>query len=248
MLKPASHLLDHVLPVIDLKRGQVVHAVAGQRSQYQPLRSQLVDSIHPGRVAKALRERVGSSEVYVADLDAIEGESPDWNSFRAMENAGSRLWIDAGVSDVAAMKRFLTRMPNVHRIIVGLESLSKLRDIEKLCAAIPREQIVFSLDLQDGTPITDDPAAQRMSAESIAAYVSEEGVSSLIVLDLASVGASNGGESTIDLCRKVRSRNPEIEITSGGGVRNLDDVRRFVEAGCDRVLVATAIHRGALIR
>ena len=93
----AKHGLDHVLPVIDLKRGQVVHAIAGNREQYAPLRSQIVDSIHPGRVAKAVCEYVACRDLYVADLDAIAGHAPDYNSYAAIENAGAEIWLDAGV-------------------------------------------------------------------------------------------------------------------------------------------------------
>lgn len=240
------HVLDRILPVIDLKRGQVVHAVAGQREQYQVLRSQLVDSFHPGRVAKALRERVATDEVYVADLDAIAGDQPDWNSFAAMQYVGSELWIDAGLHDEATIRRVVAKVPGLRRVIVALESLTTLRDIEFLRQSLPPERLVFSLDLRDGTPITSDPAAKRMSAESIAAYVIDEGVRSLIILDMTSVGTSSGGDAAMDLCRNIRSRHPEVEITSGGGVRDIHDVTRFVDAGCDRVLVATALHLGTL--
>ena len=246
MLKPAAHPLDHLLPVIDLKRGQVVHAVAGQRDQYQPLKSQLVDSFHPGRVAKALLDYVPMGEVYVADLDAIAGDEPDWNSFASIENAGAKLWLDAGAADTKKIRRITFRVPNVHRVIVALESLKKLRDLESLRLVLPPERLVFSLDLRDGQPFARCSAAKRMSPESIAAYAADEGIRSLIVLDLAAVGSDNGGESTVDLCRNIRARHPDIEMTSGGGVRNHDDVARFIEAGCDRVLVSTALHRGDL--
>jgi len=232
--------------VIDLKRGQAVHAVAGQRDQYRPLKSQLVDSFHPGRVAKALLDHVPVGEMYVADLDAIAGEEPDWNSFATIENAGAKLWIDAGTFDAKKIRRITVRAPNVHRVIVGLESLAKLRDLESLRHELLPERFVFSLDLRDGQPFARCAAAKRMSPESIAAYAAEEGIRSLIVLDLASVGSDNGGASTVDLCRNIRARHPDIEITSGGGVRNREDVARFVEAGCNRVLVSTALHRGEL--
>ncbi len=232
--------------MIDLKRGQVVHAFAGRRDQYQPLQSQLVDSFHPGRVAKALLDYVPRGELYVADLDAITGEEPDWNSFAAIENAGAKLWIDAGTADSKKIRRVTTRVPNVHRVIVGLESLSKLRDLESLRHCLPPDRFVFSLDLRDGQPYAKCSAAKRMSPGSIAAYAVEEGIRSLIVLDLAAVGSNNGGDATIDLVRNIRARHPEIEITSGGGVRNREDVARFTEAGCDHVLVSTALHRGEL--
>lgn len=245
MLMEAKHRLDHVLPVIDLKRGQVVQAIAGNREQYAALRSRIVDSIHPGRVAKAMCEQVASQDIYVADLDAIDGQAPDFNGCTAIENSGAEVWLDAGTGTTDSVRRLLSRLPKLRRVVVGLESLPSLRDLETLLAAIGPERFVFSLDLRNGLPITKDRTGQRMSAESIAAYAIEEGISSIIVLDLATVGSQGGGDETIDLCRNIRSRHLDVEIISGGGVRHADDVRRFVEAGCNRVLVSSALHAGA---
>lgn len=242
----AKHELDPILPVIDLKRGQVVHAVAGDRDRYAPLQSQIVDSIHPGRVAKALCEQVATRDVYVADLDAIAGDEPDRNSCDAIERTGAKVWLDAGIQSPASAQRLLRSLPRLHRMIIGLETLATLRHVEEIRKAVPSDRLVFSLDLRKGLPQTADRAAKRMSAESIAAYVIDEGIQSIIVLDLIAVGTQTGGSSTLDLCRNIRSRYLDIELIAGGGVRDIDDVRRFTESGCDRVLVATALHQGAL--
>ena len=65
----------------------------------------------------------------------------------------------------------------------------------------------------------------------------------MIVLDLAGVGAE-AGVPTIPLCQRLRAvHGPEIEIITGGGVRNADDLRALEAAGVDGVLVASALHR-----
>jgi uncharacterized protein related to proFAR isomerase len=38
-----------------------------------------------------------------------------------------------------------------------------------------------------------------------------------------------------------------MELIAGGGIRDLADVRTLGSAGCDAVLVASALHRGALV-
>lgn len=232
--------------MIDLKRGQVVHAVAGQRDQYAPLRSQLVSSFHPGRVATALTDRTANADVYVADLDAIAGDPLDWNSYELITNTGARPWIDAGANSVQSIQRLVDRVAGIGQVIIGLESLGSLRNIEPILQEIDNQVITFSLDLKDGLPFTSDSAAARMSAESIAAYVIQEGVQSLIVLDLIHVGSATGGASVVDLCRKIRARHLDIQLISGGGVRDMSDVERFIDAGCDRVLTATALHNGSI--
>ena len=231
-----------VLPVIDLKRGQVVHGVAGKRDTYQPIVSQIVDSPHPGKVARAMCDSTGAREVYVADLDAIAGGAPDWNSYATIQNSGCELWLDAGTGDPESICRVVEKVDC--RVIVALESLPSLRSLEKMVAGFSDRKLVFSLDLKDGLPMTRDPAASKLSAETVATFAIDAGITSMIVLDIAAVGS--GTVSTVDLCRKIKARHLDMELTSGGGVRGIEDVERFVEAGCDRVLVATAIHDGSI--
>lgn len=228
-----------VLPVIDLKRGQVVHGFAGQRAVYQPIKSELVDSPHPGRVAKAISHYVGSHDVYLADLDAIAGDEPDWNNYASILNQEVNLWIDAGTGDIPSIQKLVERVSC--RIVVALESLKSLRSLESIVAAFSNQQLVFSLDMDAEQPMVSDAAASRLSPETIASYAVESGIKTMIVLDVAAVGTGNA--TTVDLCRKIKSRYPDLELVSGGGIRDQEDVQRFVEAGCNRVLVATAIHR-----
>jgi phosphoribosylformimino-5-aminoimidazole carboxamide ribotide isomerase len=69
----------------------------------------------------------------------------------------------------------------------------------------------------------------------------------MIVLDLADVG-TGGGTRTLDLCRELKAKHPQIELIAGGGVRNLDDLKRIADAGCSGALVASALHDGRLTR
>ncbi|MEM9367555.1 MAG: HisA/HisF-related TIM barrel protein [Planctomycetota bacterium] len=71
------------------------------------------------------------------------------------------------------------------------------------------------------------------------------GVTDAIVLDLAAVG-TKGGPQGIQLSEDVRSRMPTGQLYSGGGVRSTHDCLRFLRAGCDGCLVATALLDGRL--
>jgi phosphoribosylformimino-5-aminoimidazole carboxamide ribotide isomerase len=48
------------------------------------------------------------------------------------------------------------------------------------------------------------------------------------------------------LCRELRGVYPQLELLTGGGVRNVGDLRQLVASGCDAVLVASALHDGRL--
>ena len=86
-----------VLPVLDLRHGVCVRAVAGNRDAYQPVNMRGLASPTPAHVGCWYRDQFGLSELYVADLSAIMGEGPAWGSYAELENAGFDWWLDAGI-------------------------------------------------------------------------------------------------------------------------------------------------------
>lgn len=237
-----------VVPVIDLKDGVVVRGVAGRREEYRPIVSQLTDDPSPGAVAQALAETFGFCDVYIADLNAIAGQSPNVAAYRAIANAIPRLWIDAGVSDVTSFKRLSTMCGRQHippQLLVGLESIESPDVLQQIFASHSREKIVFSLDLKSGQPITRIGAWKDKQAAEIAQAVVAMGIDRMIVLDLADVGMGRG-TGTLDLVRRLRTTHPRLEIIAGGGVRSVDDLHSLSDAGCSAALVASALHDGRL--
>jgi phosphoribosylformimino-5-aminoimidazole carboxamide ribotide isomerase len=234
-----------ILPVIDLKQGQVVRGIAGCRDAYRPIESSLTSGSSPWAIAAALRREFGFERVYIADLDAIAGKTPQFAAYQAIAESFAELWIDAGIG-TAQKGAVFTRECAEHRLkprlIVGLESLESP---EELAALAADHNLRFSLDLQHGKPITSIAAWQSAGPLEIAEYAVKSGVSAMIVLDLADVGMA-GGTGTIDVVRQIKQRHPELQIIAGGGVRNMADLAELASAGCSAVLVASALHDGRL--
>jgi len=233
-----------IVPVIDLKGGQVVRGVAGQREQYQPVQSPLVRDAHPATVARAFVDRLGFQQTYVADLDAISGGPLSEREYQQIAASGASLLVDAGVGDVAAAEAVQTVFTNgreLDGIIVGLESLAHPYDLRVLAAHLGPELGLFSLDLKAGQLLSGASAWSGRNATDIADTAIGAGFRRLIVLDVASVGVGQG-PSVTELCRALRARHPHIELISGGGVRHIHDVHALLAAGCDGVLVASALH------
>jgi phosphoribosylformimino-5-aminoimidazole carboxamide ribotide isomerase len=238
-----------ILPVIDLLGGVVVRGVGGKRAEYRPIESKLCTDPSPPSVAKAFRERLGCDDCYVADLDAIAGAPPSLHAYVEIVAAGLQPWIDAGtgtVESAAAINRFLDTHAPQGRIVVGLESLVDMPTLARIIERVGPERTVFSLDLREGRPLTNAPSLASLDPSEIATAAITSGVRSLIVLDLAAVGM-HAGVSTLELCRAIRARYPHVELSSGGGVRTQGDLRILAEAGCDRALVASALHDGKIL-
>jgi phosphoribosylformimino-5-aminoimidazole carboxamide ribotide isomerase len=232
-----------ILPVLDVQGGVVVRGVAGKRQEYWPIVSGLVPSSQPREVAKALREKFGFSEFYLADLDAISGGAPAWPIYRDLEALGSRLWVDAGVRDAGMAERLVDA--GVERIVLGLETIQGPDVVARASRDLGAGRVVFSLDLKEGRPLGDLSLWDRSDACSIATQAIAVGVRALIVLDLARVG-TGAGTGTEDLCARLATAYPDADVIAGGGVRDSADLQRLQGTGVRGVLVASALHDGRL--
>ncbi len=130
-------------------------------------------------------------------------------------------------------------------VVIGLESLTSIKDLDLLLDAIGEDRAVFSLDLKVGRPITSLLQWADSEPAKIANDVVQAGFKRLIVLDLAQVGIGQG-PTVCELCRQLRHSHPSLHITSGGGVRGKSDLIKLADSGCDAALVASALHNGNL--
>lgn len=235
--------LPALLPVLDLLNGDVVWGVAGQRESYRSIQSALCGDSKPTSISQALRAVVDHDWLYVADLDAIQHDEPQWDCLHQLVDEGLRLIVDAGVSEPQRATRLLALGATC--VVVALETLADRTGLADIVSAVGGEQTWFSLDLLrgqlQGRPeviLGDDPI-------SIGSWAIERGVTGLILLDLAGVGTGQG-VSTTGLCQQLRSANPQATLVTGGGVRHLADVHNLLENGANSILVASALHQQSI--
>jgi HisA/HisF family protein len=226
----------NLIPVIDLMHGQVVRAERGQRASYRPIVSKLCGSAEPVAVARALVAHCAARQLYVADLDALQGGAVQWATLRAVLRALPQveLWLDAGVGAAASMRAQIGDDATRVVTIFGSESLRSRGDFEACFAADPHA--VLSLDRRDGQHL--DAAGCWELPTLWPARV--------IVMTLERVGADAGPD--LDTLRSVQARAPKAALTGAGGIRNAADLARAQEAGAAGWLVASALHDGRLPR
>jgi HisA/HisF family protein len=245
-----------IIPVLDLKGGIVVHARRGQRADYEPLRSPLVDGCEPVPVARALCAAAQTSTLYVADLDALAGAPIDVGSLTAL-SAVADLWVDAGAT--TPRRAAMLARAGAARNVVGTESLgptapddesqftargwrrnAKVRDTQAVANAAP--PLVLSIDLRDGRLISPRSELAGSEPRAAAPLAAELGVREVLVIDLARVGSGSGPplRAVAALARAL----PGLDIYAGGGVRDDDDLHALEAAAAAGALVATALHAG----
>jgi phosphoribosylformimino-5-aminoimidazole carboxamide ribotide isomerase len=237
-----------VIPVIDLKGGMAVHAVGSRRDQYRPLRSIWQASVSPIELAAALRDGLGIDGLYLADLDAIEGRPPAFETLERLAAERLHLWLDAGVRGPLTLEPLLNLAPDRVQIVVGLESVAGPATLAEIMRRVGPDRAIFSLDLDEGRPrIASGASWSSDEPLEIASQAVGLGVRRLILLDLARVG-TDGGIGTEDLLIQLRARHPAVSVCVGGGIRGIDDVLRMKERGASAVLVGSAIHAGRIGR
>jgi HisA/HisF family protein len=223
-----------IVPVVDLKGGIVVHARRGQRADYAPLRSPLVDGCEPVAVARALCAAARAGTLYVADLDAIAGAPADVETLAELSTV-AELWVDAGAT--TRERAAALAGAGVTRNVVGTESLGPgaLDDT----GGPPR---VLSVDLRDGRLISHRAKLAGHDAGAAAPLAIAMGVRELLVIDLARVGSGSG--PPVGALAQLAAALPGLSIYAGGGVRDDDDLRALEAAGAAGALVASALHEG----
>jgi phosphoribosylformimino-5-aminoimidazole carboxamide ribotide isomerase len=221
-----------VIPVLDLKGGVAVHAVAGRRADYAPIMSPFGSADDPAAIARGMLAATGSPALYIADLDAIEGTGNHFELVRGLSYAlpDTTLWVDAGFSDVATCAFWL---PLGATLVIGSESLEAVDDWREIHMAFG-ESVVLSLDQgPDGgrgpEPLFSDPALWP---------------SRLVAIDLSRVGTGEGPD--IDRLSAILDMADGRAVFSGGGVRNAADLAAIKAIDGAGALIATALHTSSI--
>lgn len=218
-----------VIPVIDLRAGEVVHARGGHRTLYRPIDSPLCRGSRPADVVGGLLNVFPFDTLYIADLDAIQGEAAHDEEIAALHHSfpGLQLWLDCGVADTAACRARLARHPGV--LVVGSEAVREPQIWHRL-RDVPPERLAFSLDFH-GDRFLGPP---ELLAQT------DAWPERLVVMTLSRVGSDTGPDFTRleEIGRPAGSR----KIFAAGGVRGGEDLAELARRGISGVLVASALH------
>jgi phosphoribosylformimino-5-aminoimidazole carboxamide ribotide isomerase len=218
-----------LIPVIDLKNGIVVHAKYGERQNYQPIKSVLTTKSDIFSVLNGFLQLHDFDTFYIADLDAITGQDSQNNLIEQVLNdfPKIRFWIDAGYQK---SRPFLSNyLPVLGSECFTDENFFELTDFKK--------RFVLSLDF--GTK-GEKLGSQKFFEET---NLWSENV---IVMTLNRVGTSNG--VALDLLKKFKGDYPRTHFIAAGGVKNSVDLAQLEKIGVNQVLIASALHSGAITK
>lgn len=223
-----------VIFVLDILDGQVVHAVKGEREKYGPIHnfSKVCETSDPLEIV----DELVPSEVYIADLNRLGNRG---NNDEVVTQIG---WKSKTMLDLGA-----TSMDDVHlghemadSIVIGTETAT--HDLLESATGFYPRSINMSIDIKGGQILTPEPTFKLPPIELIQMLNSYD-INDLIILELSKVGTSSG-INTEFLQQMVDHSDHNILL--GGGVKDKDDISLLKDVGLEGVLVATAVHNGAL--
>jgi uncharacterized protein related to proFAR isomerase len=218
-----------VIPVIDVRFGAVVRAIAGNRADYRPIVSPLFEGSEPRAAVRGLMALYPFPVIYVADLDAIEGRPSNPGLFAAIaaDHAGVELWVDQGARTLADVARQL--WVDGVSAVVGSETGITAGELRALAARFgPR--IVASLDFR----VTGFVGRPEVLADP------DCWLDRVIAMTLAHVGVAQGPD--LATLSDIARRHPGGSVFAAGGIRHAADLAAARSAGACGALVSSALH------
>lgn len=224
-----------IVPVLDLRGDEVVHARAGERARYQPIRSRLAESSAPDAVLRGLLSLAPFRAVYIADLDAIErrGDHRQLVADLAQAAAGVEFWVDAGVGTAAeAAALAATRLTPV----LGSETLASVQELVAAKRQFGSDGFVLSLDYR-GDRLLGPPGLDVLA---------EHWPARVIAMTLGRVGSGAGPDiARLSMLKRIAGNRA---VYAAGGVRDRTDLEALVAIDVAGALVASALHDDRLSR
>lgn len=222
-----------IIPVLDIKNGIAVSGKSGNRDEYQPLKTVFSSSSDPLKISEALK-KVGAQEIYIADLDAIEGKTSNLDLVSKI-NQILPVMLDSGTFDPESVEDALQVSD---KVIVATETLQTLDHLDKILRQCDKERIIISIDVVDNEIYTKH---LKLDFQILRQILEEHQPSQIIILDISNVGCEAG----INWKLLNHFTGLESSIIFGGGV-TAEDILKLDGNIIDKVLVGTALHQGKI--
>ncbi len=232
-----------VIPVVDILKSKVVHAVKGERNNYNPLISELFNTPNPIDVIESLIMKYGFNEIYIADLDSILKKVPNLELLSTICERFPKIKIilDPGITNLKEI--YLFSRIKLNKLILGMETIENLKVIEGALTALGKDHIIISIDMYNGKMLTKNKKLIKKNPLDISSEMERLGVKEIIILDLFRIGQKIGGIPEIYM--KIRETF-EGNVLAGGGTKNLEDLLLYSQNKFSGVLIGTSLYDGTI--
>ncbi|VVB88354.1 Histidine biosynthesis protein [uncultured archaeon] len=221
-----------IIFVLDILKGNGVHAIRGERAKYQPVQSKVCSSSNPLEIVSALKP----AEVYIADLDRLQRFGDNFELIKRI-SAKAKTMVDIGAENMDDVRK-CAEIANT--VILGTETGSL--DLIKTAAKQFPGGINVSIDIKNGEVLTKDRNTM-MEPHELVKLLNGYDIRDIIILELNKVGTGAGIDT--DFLRSVAELSTH-SVLLGGGIKDMADINALKEIGVSGALVATAVHEGRI--
>jgi len=223
-----------VVPAVDVREGQVVQLVGGERDTGRTY----------GDPVEAARRWVdaGAHTLHLVDLDgAFEGERANADAVAAVVDAVDvDVQLGGGIRTVDDATALLET--GVDRVILGTAAVETPDIVADVSAEYPGTVLV-SLDAKAGEVVVSGwTEGTGLDPAEAAARYEELGAAGILFTDVDVEGRLEGVR-TEPVRRVVEA--VDVPVVASGGVATVDDVRALEAAGAGAVVVGSALYEGA---
>jgi len=223
-----------ILPAIDLKDGKAVRLSKGL------METAKIYSDEPWQVAKRFEE-LGSEWVHLVDLNgAFAGEPKNLEQIKKIrENCNLKLELGGGIRDEQTIKMYL--ILGINRVILGSIAVKNPQFVKDMAKKYP---IVVGIDAINGIVAVEGwGRVSNIKATTLAKEFADAGVEAIISTDVGRDGMLSGVniDFTLDIAKASG-----VETIASGGLKDIKDIRRLIDAGVDGTIVGKAFYEGTL--
>ncbi len=105
-----------IIFVLDILKGNAVHAISGERAKYQPIQSKVCSSSNPLEIVSELKP----AEIYIADLDRLQHFGNNFELIKKI-SAKAKTMVDIGAENMDDVRKCAEIAKTV---ILGTETAS----------------------------------------------------------------------------------------------------------------------------
>jgi phosphoribosylformimino-5-aminoimidazole carboxamide ribotide isomerase len=222
-----------VIPAVDVRDGQAVQLVGGERHSGNEYGDPVV-------AAERWVEQ-GARTLHLVDLDgAFEGERANAAAIeRIVETVDVPVQLGGGIRTAADARDLLDR--GVDRVILGTAAVEDPKLVAEIDETHPGS-VVVSLDARGGEVVISGwTEGTGMDPATAAAAYEDRGAGAILFTDVDVEGRLDGVRT--DPVGRLADA-VAIPVVASGGVATIDDVRALRDAGASAAVVGSALYEG----
>ena len=228
----------YVLPAIDILGGKAVRLAKGDYARVT------VYNDDPVEQAKAF-EAAGAEWLHMVDLDGAKSGNADNIAVveRIIHSTSLKVEIGGGLRSMDVLARLADA--GASRMVLGT-ALVRNPEFAQQAVEVYGDKLAAGIDAKSGEAALDGwTEGSGITAESLAASMSEMGYRHLVYTDIARDGMQTGIDEQAYVQMAAAFGRPVI---ASGGVAGIDDIRRLAACGdaIEGVIAGRAIYEGTL--